>query len=253
MKKLIATAVLFTGFLFAQTGWVPGMRLGTLAQLPATCRVGEQYFATNAVPGFNKYSCTSTNVWTRDNLFDFLTNAFFPWGTPQSFAVAVPSAISTHIVWEFPLNHYHTLTRIVWENTVASGDCGDVCGARWGIYNAAGTTLLAQTGPLLSGGTPDINTTGYLSANLTAPITLPPGRYKLALITDVANVMEITMYGLEGVDAPAGGTSGWWNQGVEAVGNAANGPVDSGADIAFPTTTGALSGTVGAAPVVLFR
>lgn len=36
----------------------------TIANLPATCRVGQIWFATNASAGSNIYGCTSTNTWT---------------------------------------------------------------------------------------------------------------------------------------------------------------------------------------------
>jgi len=38
---------------------------GTTAQLPATCTVGAEYFATDAAPGQNKYLCTAANTWTQ--------------------------------------------------------------------------------------------------------------------------------------------------------------------------------------------
>ncbi len=38
---------------------------GTIAQLPATCTQGEEYFATDAAAGQNKYYCTATNTWTQ--------------------------------------------------------------------------------------------------------------------------------------------------------------------------------------------
>lgn len=36
---------------------------GTIAQLPATCTQGEEYFATDAAAAQNKYYCTATNTW----------------------------------------------------------------------------------------------------------------------------------------------------------------------------------------------
>ena len=46
------------------THTLPSKR-GTTAQLPAVCTQGEEYFATDAVAGQNKYYCTSTNIWTQ--------------------------------------------------------------------------------------------------------------------------------------------------------------------------------------------
>jgi hypothetical protein len=38
---------------------------GTTALLPTTCTIGEEYFATDATAGQNKYYCTATNYWTQ--------------------------------------------------------------------------------------------------------------------------------------------------------------------------------------------
>jgi hypothetical protein len=38
---------------------------GTIAGKPATCAVGEEYFATDAAAGLNMFYCTATNTWTQ--------------------------------------------------------------------------------------------------------------------------------------------------------------------------------------------
>ena len=38
---------------------------GTGSSMPASCTVGEEYFATDATAGQNKYYCTATNTWTQ--------------------------------------------------------------------------------------------------------------------------------------------------------------------------------------------
>jgi hypothetical protein len=38
---------------------------GLVAALPAQCTVGEEYFATDAAAGSNKYYCTTSNIWTQ--------------------------------------------------------------------------------------------------------------------------------------------------------------------------------------------
>ena len=40
------------------------MKAGTAASKPATCAVGEEYFATDTTAGQNLYFCTATNSWT---------------------------------------------------------------------------------------------------------------------------------------------------------------------------------------------
>ena len=53
-------------------------RRGTIAQLPATCTQGAEYFATDATPGQNKYLCTATNTWTQQQTG---TSTFLQTGT----------------------------------------------------------------------------------------------------------------------------------------------------------------------------
>src|SRR4051794_23178909 len=48
------------------TGPITGMR-GLTSALPATCSVGQEYFADDAVAGRNKYFCTATNTWTQQS------------------------------------------------------------------------------------------------------------------------------------------------------------------------------------------
>jgi len=43
---------------------IPAKR-GVTAQLPSTCTLGAEYFATDATPGQNIYLCTATNTWTQ--------------------------------------------------------------------------------------------------------------------------------------------------------------------------------------------
>jgi hypothetical protein len=58
----------FTGNLDASSGahTLPA-RVGTAASKPATCTVGEMYFATDATAGQNWYYCTATNTWTQQS------------------------------------------------------------------------------------------------------------------------------------------------------------------------------------------
>ena len=41
------------------------IKKGVAASKPATCTVGEEYFATDATAGTNEYYCTATNTWTQ--------------------------------------------------------------------------------------------------------------------------------------------------------------------------------------------
>jgi hypothetical protein len=63
------------GFLGASNSWTnrndfgaaahtTPSKIGKLADAPQGCSIGEQYFATDAKPGFNLYGCTSPGIWT---------------------------------------------------------------------------------------------------------------------------------------------------------------------------------------------
>lgn len=41
------------------------IKKGVAASKPATCTIGEEYFATDATAGTNEYYCTATNTWTQ--------------------------------------------------------------------------------------------------------------------------------------------------------------------------------------------
>lgn len=66
MKLKIAWLLALSFCLDAQVG-NPGsyFRIGTVANLPATCTIGMLYFATNATAGQNQYYCTASNTWTQ--------------------------------------------------------------------------------------------------------------------------------------------------------------------------------------------
>jgi hypothetical protein len=53
---------------------IPAQR-GITAQLPATCTIGQQYFATDAAAGQNIYYCTATNTWTQQQQMFLQTGA----------------------------------------------------------------------------------------------------------------------------------------------------------------------------------
>jgi hypothetical protein len=44
-------------------------KTGLTALLPSTCTQGEEYFATDAAAGQNKYYCATTNTWTQQSAF----------------------------------------------------------------------------------------------------------------------------------------------------------------------------------------
>ncbi len=67
-------------------------RKGTTTLLPSTCTVGEEYFATDATAGQNKYYCTAANTWTQQTggasgngagPFSALHSGFTPYFNPE--------------------------------------------------------------------------------------------------------------------------------------------------------------------------
>ncbi|MBV8730552.1 MAG: hypothetical protein JO336_12170, partial [Acidobacteriia bacterium] len=71
---------------------------GATANRPSTCTVGEEYFATDATAGQNKYLCTATNAWTQQigGSATITETTYIPLaagGTSSSSAVFGPGAL----------------------------------------------------------------------------------------------------------------------------------------------------------------
>ena len=58
---------------------LPPAMVGTTANLPATCTLGQVYFATDASAGQNLYFCTAANTWTQQPSAAFLLSANNAW------------------------------------------------------------------------------------------------------------------------------------------------------------------------------
>jgi hypothetical protein len=71
---------------------------GTTAGKPATCTVGEEYFATDATAGQNMFYCTSTNTWTQqlNSGASAVTSVSLNGGGPQTGAVALNNIAVTN-------------------------------------------------------------------------------------------------------------------------------------------------------------
>lgn len=66
MKRLLPLLLFGTVWLWsAAVSYFPQPMKGVVADLPATCVIGQEYFATNATAGQNKYFCTASNTWTQ--------------------------------------------------------------------------------------------------------------------------------------------------------------------------------------------
>lgn len=101
---------------------------GLTASKPATCTIGEEYFATDATAGQNKYLCTATNTWTQQkggsnvpSHWDFravrqggIASATieYPITTP-GIPPTVPTVDDTHIQGEWQIDGTTTVFSIV--------------------------------------------------------------------------------------------------------------------------------------------
>jgi len=87
-----------------------------------------------------------------------------------------------HKVFQFVLPFAATINEIDFEVVAASGT-GTSLGL--GLWDAACTTLVANSGVMTAGGSPDINVAGIKTKTLSGgPVTLNPGVYWVAMTTD---------------------------------------------------------------------
>jgi len=137
---------------------------------------------------------------------------YFTWfpfpmiGNVQSSTPVFPSG-NSHQTFEFMLPYAITVNKLGFVVNTASGLCGGACGLRMVLWNGAGTTKLIDTGTMTSGGTPDINLTGFKKLTLGSPVTLQPGSYYFSWSTDSTAVQ------LLGIGTAAGSGLSWFNSG----------------------------------------
>lgn len=147
--------------------------------------------------------------------------------------------LNLHKVWQFVVPHRITVGNIIFEVTTASGPATNL---NLGLWNAAATTLVLQTGVLSAAGSPDINATGIKTVAITA-VTVDPGVYWLTMTTDSLVLV------LRGI-SPSSAYLNFLNAGaVEKVGNCAN----DGAAGVFPASCGTVTASSTSPPMVLFQ
>ncbi len=101
---------------------------------------------------------------------------------PETSGATTTFGANVHRVWQFVLPFAVTTNQISFEVTAASGAATSL---GLGLWDTACGTLLANSGVMTAGGTPDINTTGIKTKTLAGgPVTLNPGVYWLAMTTD---------------------------------------------------------------------
>jgi hypothetical protein len=124
---------------------------GTAANIPATCTTGEEYFATDAAAGRNKYYCTASNTWTQQlgasggsgaityaDIFDGSTGTLADGGTVTWTCGSGSGAVCT-ASWTVPAG-VNALRIVAWSGGQggagsSSGDRSGYGGGGGGYYN----------------------------------------------------------------------------------------------------------------------
>ena len=117
----IALVALITVYLVAQTGSTNNigsitidhssvshtlpMLTGATASKPATCKIGEIYFANDATAGQNLYFCTTANTWTQQ-LNNGAGGGLVLAGAGYGTFAALPSCTTNGQVWFFTNSLY---------------------------------------------------------------------------------------------------------------------------------------------------
>lgn len=214
-------------------GVPPGVRSGTVAAIPATCNIGNWYWATDASPGANLYFCTALNTWTVAGGGGTVASVGFTGGL---ISVANPTTTPAF--------------------TVAGTSGAVVCftgSATW-----AASAALTQFGPLLGGGagacptvvTPSTTTTHALFATATAPA------FRAIDASDIASGQLTLARGGSGADLSAtGGTSQFLKQAsagavVTVVRPSCADLSDAGSGCTGTTGAGAVTAVTGTSPIV---
>jgi len=120
-----------------------------------------------------------------------------------------------------------------------SGTCGGTCGMKIGIYDAAGTSILAQSAVITSGGSPDLNSTGAKTISLSSTASLTKNTlYWLAITTD-STALQLYVY--SGASANGVGDALFKNLiGSDSVGYGNDG-TGSGGSVALPSAKGTVT------------
>lgn len=143
------------------------VKTGLIASLPATCTIGEEYFATNAVAGQNKYYCAATNTWTQQLnsggggngytlSIQVTTNNTFACGTSLFFGSAVNSAGTA----DTNTNIFRTVVP----------KAGTLKAVAFSVYNPTSVTTPAANGTVAYILGPSTTTPTVLSSSVTWPL-----------------------------------------------------------------------------------
>lgn len=135
--------------------------------------------------------------------------------------------------------------------TTASGTCSGTCGLVIRVYDTTGASgacnaVVATSTVATSGGSPDINVTGFKRFSLAATATLEPGTYCVAFFTD-SSVLRLS--------APASanrwGDNAWYQATDSPVWGTCAAATGSGSGLTPPASI-TVSGSGGYAPTAMF-
>lgn len=172
--------------------------------LPGTCSVGMLYFKTDATNTSVLYACTASNTWTAQGTsttYSVDTTVAPSWlfGEPTSGGVGEGMGANEGICHKFVAKHEIVSTNIGFYVSAGSGTCGGTCGLVFRLFNAAKSSVALST-VVTSGGSPNLNTTGWKkttwasgSAVSAGILTLSPGVYFECHGTDSAALQLLAL------------------------------------------------------------
>jgi hypothetical protein len=99
--------------------------------------------------------------------------------------------------WTIVIPCKAVIGKISFRVSAASGTAcaGGTCGLQWVLMNEERTAVIASAN-LVSGGSPDINTTGAKTASFTLPVTLDVGTYVLGMASD-STALRVNGFGYD--------------------------------------------------------
>ncbi len=205
-------------------------------------------FAAAAIPqtGDTLLASYRAGAGTGNILIDTADRGYFfgvSVAAPDNSGTTTTFAANVHRVWQFMLPFAATVNQLTFEVVAVSGASTSLS---LGLWDAACSTLLVNSGVMSAGGTPDINVAGIKNKAITGgPLTLPAGVYWLAMTT---NSTALTLRSLA---LPSQAISLLNNPTNKKFAQAGN----SGSSGAFPSSCGSLTASVSNQPpmVVLER
>lgn len=182
------TPVISVADAFDISGKTSTMPIKKGTSLPATCSVGMLYFKTDATNTNVLYACTATNTWTAQGTaatysVDTTVAPVWMFGDPVSGGASEVAGANYGVCHKFVARHEIVSTYFGFDVSAGSGTCGGTCGFAVRLFDSSKTSIALST-VATSGGSPNLNTTGWKkitwasgSAVSAGVLTLQPGVY----------------------------------------------------------------------------